>query len=399
MIRLLKKLNFFNNLMISRGRGEAQRSSSLMKYRIAFTGGGTGGHVFPGIAVYQTLREKFDADMFWIGSRSGMERRLLEAHGIERIGIPTGKLRRYLSVRNFFDLWRVLAGIIRSLSILMARRPQLLFSKGGYVSVPPVVAARLLGIPVVTHESDFDPGLATRINARCAQRILVSYRDTARYFGPRFQDKIVVTGNPVRAAILEGDAAKGKALVGCPRDLPLVFVLGGSLGSAAVNRLIDGIREALCRRTFIVHQTGPLPAGAAGAGSVAPGARYFARPFFNEELPHLLAAASLVVARAGANTLWELAAAGKPSVLIPLSQKTSRGDQIRNARVFADAGAAVVLPEETARPADLLAIVENLLDNGGRLEGMAKAARSLFLSDARDRIVREIRALLPRGAE
>jgi UDP-N-acetylglucosamine--N-acetylmuramyl-(pentapeptide) pyrophosphoryl-undecaprenol N-acetylglucosamine transferase len=368
-----------------------------MRYRIAFTGGGTGGHVFPGIAVYQTLAEKLDADMFWIGSRGGMEKRILAAYNIPCVGIPTGKLRRYLSLKNFFDLWRVLAGIFHSLFILLARRPHLLFSKGGYVSVPPVLAARALGIPVVTHESDFDPGLATRINSRCAAKILVSYPETARYFSAPLRKKVVVTGNPVRAAILAGDAARGKEIAGCAPGTPLVLVLGGSLGSAAVNRLVVAIAKDLCRRAFIVHQTG-TPLSVADRDAI-PVQGYMARPFFYEELPHLLAAAALVIGRAGANTLWELAAAGKPSVLIPLPGKTSRGDQIRNARVFEEIGAAVVLPEESARPVDLLAIVENLLDNKERLHVMGEAARRIFISDSRERIAAELCALLPRRAD
>ncbi len=363
-----------------------------MRFRIAFTGGGTAGHVFPGIAVCQTLRKKMDAEVFWIGSRSGMEKRLAAEAGIPYRGIPAGKLRRYLSLKNFFDLWRVLAGVFRSFFILLSLRPCLVFSKGGYVSVPPVLAARLLGIPVVTHESDFDPGLATRINARSARKILLSYPETAAYFPPRLRARTVVTGNPVRAAILSGDAVRGREIAGCPEGLPLVLALGGSLGSAAVNDLVTSIAPALCRRAFLAHQTGP----GRGAPADLSRARYFARPFFSEELPHLLAAAALVIGRAGANTLWELAATGKPSVLIPLPEKSSRGDQIRNARVFAAAGAGVVCDEESARPADLLAIVENLLDNEGRLRRMSDAARGLFVSDARERIAGEILALLPR---
>ncbi|MBN2353382.1 MAG: undecaprenyldiphospho-muramoylpentapeptide beta-N-acetylglucosaminyltransferase [Spirochaetales bacterium] len=366
-----------------------------MRIRIAFTGGGTAGHVFPGIAVCRTLREKTDAEIFWIGSRAGMEKRLAAAAGIAYRGIPAGKLRRYPSLKNLFDVWRVLAGFFRSFFVLISLRPSLLFSKGGYVSVPPVLAARLLGIPIITHESDFDPGLATRINARCAEKILLSYPETARYFSSRLRAKVVVTGNPVRAAILSGDAARGRELVGCPAVLPLVLTLGGSLGSAAVNDLVSSIAQRLCRRAFLVHQTGRAGDSTAGL----PHDRYFARPFFSEELPHLLAAAALVISRAGANTLWELAAAGKPSILIPLPEKKSRGDQIRNARVFEDAGAAVVLDEEKVRPADLLAIVEKLLDNNDSLRRMADEARRLFVSDSSERIADEILALLPRRAQ
>jgi UDP-N-acetylglucosamine--N-acetylmuramyl-(pentapeptide) pyrophosphoryl-undecaprenol N-acetylglucosamine transferase len=361
-----------------------------MKTRIAFTGGGTGGHIFPGLAVSESLRERTDADFFWIGSRRGMEKKILDACGFPFTGIPAGKLRRYLSMKNFFDLWRTLAGIVNSFFILLSRRPAVLFSKGGYVSVPPVLAAGLLGIPVVTHESDFDPGLATRINARIARRICVSYPETVLYFSGALRQKTVVTGNPVRAAILSGDQDLGKRIAGCPPDLPLILVLGGSLGADSVNRLVIHIRPRLTERAFLVHQTGkPLPGD-------QPPPRVLSRPFFNEELPHLLAAADLVIGRAGANTLWELAAAGKPSLLIPLPTLSSRGDQLRNADVFASRGAALVLTEESATPAALLAMVENLLDNKDRLRRMGDAARGIFIPDARERIARIILSLMPR---
>ncbi len=359
-----------------------------MKKRIAFTGGGTGGHVFPGIAVSQSLREKTDADFFWIGSRRGMEKKILAEHGFPFVGIPSGKLRRYFSAKNFFDLWKTLAGVVNSFFILLNRRPVVLFSKGGYVSVPPVLAAGLLGIPVVTHESDFDPGLATRINARVARRICISYPETVHYFGAALRGKIVVTGNPVRAAILAGDPRQGKELAGCPPDRPLVLVLGGSLGAASVNRLITAIRPRLTRRFFLVHQTGnPLPGDQALVGHA------LMRPFFKEELPHLLAAAALVIGRAGANTLGELAAAAKPSILIPLPATASRGDQLRNAKVFGDAGAALILREEDATPDGLLAMVEDLLDNKENLRRMGESARGLYIPDARERIVRVILSL------
>jgi UDP-N-acetylglucosamine--N-acetylmuramyl-(pentapeptide) pyrophosphoryl-undecaprenol N-acetylglucosamine transferase len=362
-----------------------KNGNSGRSLRIAFTGGGTGGHVFPGLAVSEAIREKTDAEYLWIGSRRGMEKKILAAHHFPFAGIPSGKLRRYFSASNFFDVWRTLAGIVNSFFILLSWRPAVLFSKGGYVSVPPVLAARLLGIPVVTHESDFDPGLATRINARFARRICVSYPDTAQYFNAARRRRITVTGNPVRAAILTGDAAQGKKTAGCPAAVPLVLVLGGSLGADSVNRLIMSIRPRLTARAFLVHQTGkPL-----GRHYLSDG-RALVRPFFNEELPHLLAAADLVIGRAGANTLWELSAAGTPSILIPLPAIASRGDQLRNAAAFAGLGAALVLQEENATPDGLLAMVEHLLDNKAQLRRMGEAARTLFIPDARERIAREI---------
>lgn len=360
-----------------------------MKTRIAFTGGGSGGHVFPGIAVIERLTAQLNTKIFWIGSRSGVERRIVERHGLDFYGIPAGKLRRYFSLHNLFDVFRVLAGLLNSFILLLKKRPALLFSKGGYVTVPPVLAAHLLGIPVVTHESDFDPGLATRINARFADKILVSYPETAAYFPKRYRNKIVHTGNPVREAILTGDAEKGRSLCGCPSEMPLILVLGGSLGSDSVNNLIYSIKDRLAGRIFLVHQTGRSHDSAPQETPV-----YFPRAFFNEELPHLLAAADLVVCRAGANTLWELAASGKPSILIPLPATASRGDQLRNARVFERLEAGVVFPEEKADPQQLLALIIKLLDNNERLKKMGREAGRIAIKDSGDRIARVITDML-----
>jgi UDP-N-acetylglucosamine--N-acetylmuramyl-(pentapeptide) pyrophosphoryl-undecaprenol N-acetylglucosamine transferase len=337
------------------------------RFPVAFAGGGTAGHVFPGIAI----AEELGLPVLWIGSSTGVERKLVTEAGVAFRGIPAGKLRRYLSLRNLSDIAKTVAGIIAAARVLRRARPSLLFSKGGFVSVPPVIAARLCGIPAWTHESDFDPGLATRINLMFCEKVLVSFPRTVDFLPARYRGKAVVTGNPVRRALYHADAARGRAFVGCPADVPLVFVVGGSLGSSFINTLVSSCLPRLLPRCFVVHQTGPKDF------AVSRQAGYFTAAFFSAELPDIMAAADLVVSRAGANILAELAALGKPSLLVPLPASGSRGDQIRNAEVFRAAGASRVLAEGTATPETAVTAVTALLDDAACLREMGRRALEL----------------------
>jgi UDP-N-acetylglucosamine--N-acetylmuramyl-(pentapeptide) pyrophosphoryl-undecaprenol N-acetylglucosamine transferase len=351
-----------------------------MRECIVVTGGGTGGHVYPVLAV---LEELPSIRVVWIGSGSQLERRILEGRRLRYYGIPTGKLRRYFSLRNIVDLFKIVAGFFVSLLILLREKPKLVFSKGGYVSVPPVAAARLLGIPSLTHESDLRPGLATRINTRFVDRVLVSFPGSDRYFDERFRGKVIHTGNPIRKILLSGDAQKGRALFGCPANRRLLLVLGGSLGAASINRLVLGALESLRMDCFVVHQLG---SGQFDKSNVQ--SNYYPAAYFHDDLAHAFAAADLVLCRAGANTLWELAALGKPSVLIPLPRGSSRGDQIENADFFAEAGAAIVLQQEGLTPDRLAEVVLHLLGNADKLERMGARALELGRPDAAGRIAR-----------
>ncbi|MBN2553879.1 MAG: undecaprenyldiphospho-muramoylpentapeptide beta-N-acetylglucosaminyltransferase [Spirochaetales bacterium] len=357
-----------------------------MKKCIVVAGGGTGGHVYPVLA---TLDELSDLRIVWIGSGSVLERRILEGRQLRYYAIPTGKLRRYFSLLNLIDLFKIAAGFLASAAILLREKPCLVFSKGGYVSVPPVAAARCLRIPSLTHESDLRPGLATRINARFSDSILVSFPTSAGYFDARFRGKVVHTGNPVRRSLFDGDRAEGRRLVGCPREQPVLLVLGGSLGAAAINRLVLQALERLRTACFVVHQL-----GAEHYRDSRPENGYFPAAYFDEELPHILAAADLVLCRSGANTLWELAALGKPSVLVPLPRGSSRGDQIENAAFFEQAGAAVVLQQQGLDQQRLSEVVLHLLGNADKLERMAKRASELGSSDAAGRIAGLIHAAI-----
>jgi UDP-N-acetylglucosamine--N-acetylmuramyl-(pentapeptide) pyrophosphoryl-undecaprenol N-acetylglucosamine transferase len=334
---------------------------------VAFAGGGTAGHVFPGLAVAAWLGRR----VIWIGSSRGVERKLVADAGIEFRGIPAGKLRRYLSIRNLTDIVKTAAGIVASLRIMRKDKPALLFSKGGFVSVPPVLAAWLRGIPAWTHESDFDPGLATRINLRFCERVLVSFPETLERLPVSFRHKAVVTGNPVRSALYTGQPRRGRAFVRCESRVPLLLVIGGSLGSSFVNSLVAASLPRLLPRFFVVHQMGAkefVPANREG---------YFPAPFFGEELPDLMAAADLVISRAGANILSEIAALGKPSILIPLPASGSRGDQLRNAALFRERGASLVLEEGEATPDALVSAVEALFHGDERRAELGRCALKL----------------------
>ncbi len=355
-----------------------------MSRLVVFTGGGTGGHVFPGIAVIEKLRQlEPSIEVVWIGSSLPLERGIVDRFGVRFVPIPSGKLRRYVSLRNVVDLFKIVGGLVKALWLLRRLHPPLLFSKGGYVSVPPVAAAHLLGIPVFTHESDVDPGLATRMNARFAERIFVAYEESRKFFPAGRADSVIVSGNPVRTEIFSGRAQRGRGRLGAPTGRPILLVLGGSQGAHQINGLVSESIVELLKQFFVVHQMGDLEYRKSEREGL------FTVGFFAEEYPDILAAADLVLARSGAGTLWELAALGKPSILVPLA-RFSRGDQLRNAEQFAARGAAVVLTGEQATGPELIAVAGRLVREPGQLEAMAKAARSIYRDDAAGFIAQQI---------
>lgn len=355
---------------------------------IVFTGGGTAGHVLPARAVIEQLASDSSLRFAWIGSRTGIERSMVESWGVPYHPVPSGKLRRYVSIRNVLDLFSVVFGVLASLGVLARLRPVLLFSKGGYVSVPPVVAARILGIPVFTHESDVGAGLATRINARFAQRVLVAYEDTRETLAPAYRDRVVVTGNPVRASVAQGRRAEGLGLLGFTGERPVILFIGGSLGSAQINELVALLLPKLHAQCDIVHQRGNHPP------SRSDDDHYRSFAFAAEAFPHYLAAATIVVCRAGAGTLWELAVTGKPAILIPLGAAGSRGDQIDNARYFAARNAAVVLEPPDDGADRLHREIERLLADPDLRAEIAGAVSNLALGNPAATIAGMIRQVV-----
>ncbi len=362
---------------------------------IVFTGGGTGGHVYPGLAVLAALPVADQAQVVWIGSRRGVERTIVTKAGVPYYAIPAGKLRRYFDIENILDSFRVLAGIFAAYRLLRRLAPTVVFSKGGYVAVPVVIAAHLLRIPVVIHESDADPGLATRITAPMACRILLPYEETRRAFPRRLHKRTMVSGNPVRPEFRTAAIAGILPHIGLPEtDLPVIFITGGSLGARQVNLLVRETISELTREAVVVHQTGEHSAGMIPEiAARAERDRYHGAPGFTATFPALMRRADLVIARAGAGTIWEIATCRRPSVLIPLSQGASRGDQLRNAARYAASGAATVLDDPNLDGNRLLAAVRGIIRDRDRWERMARAAGTWASGDAAERIGEELRVV------
>lgn len=353
---------------------------------VVFAGGGTGGHIYPGIAVCEELKvlakkNNTELKIIWFGNKSGSDKNIVEKSGIKSksvdafSGIPSGKLRRYFSVRNFLDIFNVAAGFFVSFFLLIRLKPALLFSKGGFVSVPPCVAAAALKIKVFTHECDFTPGLATKINSRFASGIFVSYDETKRYFSGKLKEKIgkiTVTGNPVRLEFYNADAEKGLEFVFGSKDFkkkkPVLLVLGGSSGARQINLLVKENLEWLCERFFVVHQTGLKQEQAEESALQAEKHKgdYFPFAFIYEQMCDVTACADIVLSRAGANSIWECSCLGKPLILIPLSGSGTRGDQCDNAKFFEERGAALVLEGENAVSKNLKACLEKMTDEDFR---------------------------------
>ncbi len=367
----------------------------MKQYNVVFTGGGTGGHVFPGIAVAEKLIESSkegNLKLHWVGNRKGMEKDIVERFNFSFYSIPAGKLRRYFSIQNFIDIFKIAAGFFVSILILRKLKADLLFSKGGFVTVPPVLAAKLLGIPVISHESDLDPGLATRINGRFSDIMLFAYLETMNLWKKPFSEqKVFVYGNPVRKEITKGKAEKGRALLNIPVGMKVILVLGGSQGALEVNKLIEEISQELCREYFVVHQMGSLTFKESVLKN------YVTRAFFTDEFPDILASADLVVSRAGAGTLWESGVMGKPSVLIPLGTGSSRGDQMRNAEYFVSRDAAVVLTGDGVTPTALLSQIKQIMDNRGFSEQLSRSVNKICNGNSSEMIAEIIEKKLSGG--
>ncbi|MDY5885757.1 MAG: UDP-N-acetylglucosamine--N-acetylmuramyl-(pentapeptide) pyrophosphoryl-undecaprenol N-acetylglucosamine transferase [Treponema sp.] len=331
---------------------------------VAFAGGGTGGHIYPGLAIADELRDicneaDINLNLVWIGNSKGMDKKIVESNigpdekpSVDKFyGIPSGKLRRYFSIQNFIDVFKIGAGCISAYFKLLKLKPAVLFSKGGFVSVPPCFAAKLLKIPVVTHECDFTPGLATKINSRFATKLLLSYEETKEYIKQELEEKIIITGNPVRPVFYNTDDEIGKDFTGFKysrKKKPILFVMGGSLGAKQINDMVFENLEWLCERFYVIHQTGIKNQDSMPVIPDALADSYRSYPFIYEQMPHVISYADVILSRAGANSLWECAVLKKPMVLVPLCGSGTRGDQVDNAEFFEQKGAAIVLNGEYA---------------------------------------------------
>lgn len=303
---------------------------------IVLTGGGTAGHVTPNIAMIPTL-ESEGWDIRYIGSHKGIEKQLIEALGIRYYGISSGKLRRYIDLKNISDPFKVMKGLFDAYVLLKRLKPKVVFSKGGYVSVPVVMAAKMLAIPVIIHESDITPGLANKLAIPFAKKVCVNFPETLNHV----KGKGVITGTPIREELFSGSKELGKQICGFPSNKPTITIMGGSLGSVRINTMVRRITKALLPSFNIVH--------ICGKGNIdetlenIPGYKQF--EYVGEELPHIFAITSLMISRAGANAIAEITALEIPALLIPLSLEASRGDQILNAQSMERQGLCMVMEE------------------------------------------------------
>lgn len=366
-----------------------------MKFTVCFTGGGTAGHVFPGLAVLESVsdmsaKKGIEPEFFWIGSSDGMERSIIKDAGIKYYGIRSGKLRRYFSLENFTDVFRIFAGIIQSFSILLRKRPDIIFSKGGYVSVPPVLAGKILGIPVVTHESDYSPGLATRINKRFSRLVILSFDATKKFFAEKERQKLYTAGNPVRKIFYSADPLRGREILGIKDNLPVLMVLGGSQGAVEINNLVTSSLPALLEKYYVVHQTGSSNPAETGKIPEKLNERYRHYSFIGNSIADIISAADIVVTRAGAGTIWELSVLGKASLLIPLRGKGTRGDQVLNAGFLKSVGAAEMLDDDTIEPEKFTDTLFSLLSDRKKISAMENSVKLLGTGKPAEKIAEKI---------
>lgn len=348
-----------------------------MSPSIVFTGGGTAGHVTPNLALIKNFKRD-GWTINYIGSAEGIEKNMIEAVDIPFHSVKSGKLRRYFSFKNMLDPFKILTGIAQSFCLFQKIKPDVVFSKGGFVAFPVVVGAWLNRIPIIAHESDMSPGLANKLSFPFVNKICLTFDAAKKHF--KNQKKIEVTGTPIRKQLLLGNKEKGLALCGFNDEKPCLLIIGGSLGAGTINESVRKGLEQLTQSFQIIHLCGKGKIDNALTKSTG----YCQLEYANDELADLFAAASIVISRAGANSLCEILALRKPHVLIPLSGKVSRGDQIQNARYFQELGVSVVIPDESLNSESLLAAVIEVLANK---EELTKKIDLLNIESAEDKII------------
>lgn len=310
----------------------------MKNLKIIMTGGGSAGHVTPNLALIPGLK-RLGYEVEYIGTENGIERKIVCDENIKYNIISSGKLRRYFDVKNFSDPFKVLKGVFEALKIIRKEKPNIVFSKGGFVSVPVVIGAYLNRVPVIIHESDITPGLANKISIPFATKVCVTFPESLNHIKG---NKAVLTGTPIREELFKGSKIKGKLICGFEEEKPVLMIIGGSLGSKIINDTVRDMLHKLLKKYNIIH--------ICGKGNIdnnfLENKGYKQFEYVKEELTHLMAAADIFISRAGANVIFELLALKKPSVLIPLSAKASRGDQILNAESFRKSGFSEVIQEE-----------------------------------------------------
>jgi len=371
--------------------------------RIALTGGGSGGHLFPALAVAQEIKkiikqniykiplgEGTGVEFMFIGPETVGEELLIQAN-IQRRVIMAGKLRRYVSLQNIFDIFKIPVGIVQALWHLFFFMPNAVFSKGGYGSVPVVIAAWVFGIPVIIHESDAIPGLANKFCSALAQKIAISFPESTQFFSSKKKNKIALTGNPVREDLLNGNLEEAKKTFGLSGLKSVLLVLGGSQGAKMINDVISNSLPLLISRCEIIHQCGNnnYEEIKKDMGNKQPPG-YFLFPFLDvNQMKHAYAAANLVISRAGAGTIAEIATLGKPSILIPLPNSAA-DHQLKNAMSYAESGSAMIIDQMNLTPHLFQDRIFSLLDNADLIKKMGDNAKKFNSPDAARLIAQEV---------
>lgn len=334
--------------------------------KLLLTGGGTAGHVTPNIAMLPLLREQ-GYDISYIGSYNGIEKKLITEQNVPYHGISTGKLRRYFDLKNLTDPFRVIKGCFEARKLIRTIKPDVVFSKGGFVSVPVVLAAHREHIPVIIHESDMTPGLANKLAIKKATKVCHNFPETAKYLG----EKAVHTGSPIRAELFTGNKITALDMCGFTANKPVIMVTGGSLGAEKVNKLVRAALPELLKDFQVAHLCGKGKVDESLNGTEG----YAQFEYISEEMKDFFAMADIIISRAGANSICEISALNKPNILIPLSANASRGDQILNANSYKKQGFSEVLDEDVATKDDLISTVHKVFDNKDTyIEAMSKSS-------------------------
>ncbi|MDZ7799108.1 MAG: undecaprenyldiphospho-muramoylpentapeptide beta-N-acetylglucosaminyltransferase [Patescibacteria group bacterium] len=351
--------------------------------KIILTGGGTAGSVMPLVAVYQELKQrKVDTDFLFIGTKKGPEKKITSFYNISFKNIPAGKLRRYLSIKNLTDPVNILKGYKQARDILKITQPDIVFSAGGYVAVPVIWAAKKYNIPVIIHQQDIRKGLANKLTEKKADKITVTFKKSLLEF-PR--PKTVLTGNPIRKDILSGTKKKACEIFCLKKDLPILLVLGGGTGALKINKVINKIAGQLVKNFQIIHLTGQ---GKKDAGINHENYKSF--EFLTSNMNHALAAADLVVSRAGLCALSELSALGKPAIIIPIFNS----HQEENARFYEKENAVFVIRENLLNPKLLLSSIKGLLTHKRKLNELSQNIKSFYQVKASSKVADLILAVI-----
>lgn len=350
--------------------------------KIILTGGGTAGHVTPNIALLPKLEEN-GYEVKYIGSYNGIEKNLIEDCGLKYYGISTGKLRRYFDLKNFSDPFRVLKGFAEAKKIINEEKPDIIFSKGGFVSVPVVIAAARCNIPVIIHESDITPGLANKLSFSSATKICCNFPETVKMLP---EGKAVLTGSPVREELFAGDKNRAKEICGFKDDKPVILVMGGSLGAVKVNEAVRTVLQDLLKTYNVIHMCGKGKND--DTLNNIPG--YVQFEYVKEELKDLYALCDVIVSRAGANAICEIASLRKPNLLIPLSAQSSRGDQVLNAKSFVKRGFSVIIEEEDLNNDLLLSAIDELYNNRDKYINVMKSSEQKNPIDTIINLINEV---------